>query len=88
MSQNFIFPCTSFLFFSPLCVAPISWIGGCLCKAKSWVMVLANSQILQHDRDRNFLLPSSSKDYTFIFNHSIVFGEEIQYEKIYLVISF
>ena len=47
--QSLVFPCASISFFNSLCIAPISWIGGCFEEIKVRALTLANSQVLKHD---------------------------------------
>lgn len=48
--QNFSFPRISIPIFTPLCIAPIYWIGACFERIKSQALILAKSKISKHNR--------------------------------------
>ena len=56
MIQNLVFPCVSISIFNPICIAPISWIGGCFDRIKPQALTLGNSQVLNHERYRKLLV--------------------------------
>ena len=47
--QKLVFPFISISIFSSLCIAPISWIGGCFEGVKSRALILAKLQLLKHE---------------------------------------